>query len=70
MTMIHDVLLGILPAILLVWVGSHIRASAEDEKGVQRWLLFLLGVLTLLLTIHVIAISISNRASYLLNIPG
>ena len=63
MTTIYALLLGILPAILLVWVGSHVRASAEDEKGVQRWLLFLLGVLTLLLIIHVIAISMSNRAS-------
>ena len=63
MPMIHALLLGILPAILLVWVGSHIRSSAEDEKGVQRWLLFLLGVLTLLLIIHVIALFLSNRGS-------
>jgi hypothetical protein len=63
MTMIHAVLLGILPAILLVWVGSHIRGSVEDEKGAQRWMLFLFGALTLLLITYVIAISISNRTS-------
>ena len=55
MSMILALLLGILPAIMLVWAGSRIRASAEDEKGVQRWLRFLLGVLTLLLITHVIA---------------
>jgi len=38
--MINGLLLGILPAILLVWIGSHVRASAEDEKAVQRWLFF------------------------------
>ena len=63
MSMILALLLGILPAIMLVWAGSRIRASAEDEKGVQRWLRFLLGVLTLLLITHVIAVSIGNRAS-------
>ncbi len=61
--MIHALFLGVLPAILLVWVGSHIRASVEDEKAGQRWLLFLLCVLTLLLFTQVIAISISNRVS-------
>jgi len=63
MTMINVLLLGILPAILLVWAGSHVRALAEDEKSVQRWLFVLLGVLALLLIIHVIAIFMSNRGS-------
>jgi len=66
MTLIDALLLGILPAILLVWVGGHVRAWAGDEKGVQRWLLFLLGVLTLLLVAHVIAISMNIRAFYFL----
>jgi hypothetical protein len=58
--------LGILPAVLLVWVGDRFKASAEDEKAVQRWLTFLLGVLALLLFSLLIANSIGERASSLL----
>ena len=63
MNMINALLLGILPAILLVWVSSHVRALAEDEKATQRWLLFLLGVLIPLLVTLAIAVSTSNQAS-------
>jgi hypothetical protein len=68
MTMVNALLFGILPAILLLWIGSYVRASVEDEKGVQRWLLFLLGVPTLLLITQVIAISMSNRASFFVSL--
>ena len=68
MIIINALFLGILPAIVLVWICSHVRASAEGEKGIQRWLSFLLSVLTLLLITHVLATSMNNRASSFLSV--
>lgn len=55
MSLIYVVFLGITPAGLLMWVGSRLRPTANDEQGRKRWLFFLLGRLSLSLGAFLIA---------------
>jgi MFS family permease len=42
-------LMGVAPVILFAWVGSEIRNGADARQAAERWLLFLLGIIALLL---------------------
>lgn len=59
--MIYAILIGILPAIFIVWGGSYIQGSKSIEEE-SNWLMFHLGVLVLLLSTLVIA-TVSDRRS-------
>jgi hypothetical protein len=61
--MIHALLWGLLPAVLILWIGSRIRTSKFEDIGVARWLRFLLGVLALLLPILIVATNLNNQTT-------
>ncbi len=42
-------LMGVIPLTLFAWTGSHIRGGIDKKQDAERWLLFLLGLVTLLL---------------------
>lgn len=62
MSLIHILFFGILPAGLLMWAGSLIRAGAADERAKKYWLRFLLGGVGISILIFVIARSVGERA--------
>jgi MFS family permease len=61
MTMFHALFMGVLPALLLVWIGTRVRPATNGKQGAVRWLLFLLGMLTLLLVALVIAMLLDGH---------
>ncbi len=60
--MILALLAGLLPAMMLLWAGSRVRATTE-EVSMARWLRFLLSVLAVLLAILIITTSANNRTA-------
>jgi hypothetical protein len=57
-------LMGALPVVLFAWIGSRIHTGKDAGKDAERWLLFLLSVITVLLTGMIISIlSFNNRIS-------
>jgi hypothetical protein len=59
--MFHALLVGVLPALLLVWTGTRVRPAANGRQDAVRWLRFLLGTLTLLLVALVIAMLLGDH---------
>jgi len=51
MNMIYIQLLGLIPAMLILWIGNRMRASTPDEQGLPNWFTFLLISLLVLLNI-------------------
>jgi hypothetical protein len=57
-------LMGALPVVLFAWIGSRMRTGKDEGKDAERWLFFLLSVITVLLTGMIISIlSFNNRIS-------
>ncbi|MGB6422650.1 MAG: FG-GAP-like repeat-containing protein [Anaerolineales bacterium] len=65
---IYALFLGILPAFLILGTGDRIRTATSEDKGVARWLRFLLGIFAILLTILVFTIPGENRVAPFLGI--
>lgn len=61
MSLIHILFFGILPAGLLMWIGSLVRARAVNEGVKKHWFRFLLGGMGISILAFVIARSISER---------
>jgi hypothetical protein len=57
-------LMGVIPVILFAWIGSRVRSGTDKSQEAERWLLFLLSVITVLLFGMIISIlSFNNRIS-------
>lgn len=66
-------LMGIIPLTLFVWIGSRIPSGTDGKGTAERWLLFLLGLITTLLGATLIATFFSDRstaASYFIILPS
>jgi MFS family permease len=63
MTMFHALFMGVLPTLLLVWIGTRVRPAANGRQDAVRWLRFLLGTLTLLLVVLVVTALLDSRIS-------
>lgn len=62
MSLIHILFFGLLPAGLLMWTGSQIRARAAAEGLRKSWLRFLLGGVGIFILIFIITWLIGERA--------
>lgn len=66
-------LMGVIPLTLFAWMGSHIRGGIDKKQDAERWLLFLLSIVTLLLAGTLISIlSSANQTPvvFLLILPS
>jgi len=66
--MIYALLLGLLPAIFLLWVDSHIRVSSIEDYQNARWVRTLPGIFAVLITILVVTTTWETRAGSFLGI--
>jgi MFS family permease len=72
MNVFSALLTATIPVILLAWIGSRVRSGTDEKQDRERWLFFLLGAITLLLTGMIASIlSFNNRtpASFFLFLP-
>jgi hypothetical protein len=69
MTLSNTLIVGILPALLLVWTGARVRSAANGEEGAVRWARFLLGALALSFVVLTIAMPLDRFAFPLLLLP-
>jgi hypothetical protein len=69
MTLSNTLIVGILPALLLVWTGARVRSAANGEEGTVRWERFLLGTLALSFVVPTIAMPLDRFAFPLLLLP-
>lgn len=69
MTLSNTLIVGILPALLLVWTGARVRSAANGEEGAVRWARFLLGALALSFVVLTIAMPLDRFAFALLLLP-
>ena len=66
MTVFTALLMGAIPVSLFAWIGSRVRTGTNEMQDSERWLLFLLGVITLLMGGMLTSILASdNRALHL-----
>jgi len=66
-------LMGFIPLTLFVWTGSRIRSRTDENESAERWLLFLLSLITALLGATLTATLFSDRgtaASYFIILPS
>ena len=49
MTVFTALLMGAIPVSLFAWIGSRVRTGMNEKQDSERWLLFLLSVITLLM---------------------
>jgi MFS family permease len=61
MNAITALLMGVAPIILFAWVGSHIQSGMDKRRDAECWLLYLLGIITLLLAWTVVAVIYSKK---------
>ena len=66
------ILMGGIPLTLFAWAGSRVRSRIDKKQDAERWLLFLLGVITVLLAGMLISILSSNQtpAAFFLILPS
>lgn len=69
MNLYHALIVGVLPALLLVWTGTRVRSGANGEEGTVRWTRFLLGALALSFVGLTIAMPLDRFAFPLLLLP-
>ena len=60
MTLSNTLIVGILPALLLVWTGTRVRPATNGKQGAVRWARFLLGALALLFVVLMIAMPLGS----------
>ncbi|MGD8402665.1 MAG: hypothetical protein PVJ21_03325 [Anaerolineales bacterium] len=65
-------LMGVLPLTLFAWMGAKVRTETDEKQATERWLLFLLGLVTLLLAGMLVLILSSNQtpAAFFLILPS
>jgi len=61
MTVFIALLMGVIPVSLFAWIGSLVRTGTNEKQDSERWLLFLLSVITLLMGGMLVSILASDN---------
>lgn len=62
MNVFTALLMGVIPLTLFAWIGTHVRSGMDKKQDAERWLLFLLGAITVLLAGMLVSILSSSQA--------
>jgi len=63
LTITYIQLLGIIPVLLILWIGNQLHRSIPEDQGMALWFRFLLLTLTVLLTFLILLISLENQSA-------